>query len=136
MAEHLERPEVPETPFADPDCICYGTGLVTRLTAEGSADPKICGCVAKTVRHRFIDQCEVNPGILLRSLQARERQRVREVVEKRIAYLRSEAQAGRELADGSADREEAHKYRIRADSYDWAADVFEYDLDSLEDDDA
>lgn len=72
------------------------------------------------------------------SIRSQERQRVRATFEKRIAYLRSEAKSGRELADQSVDPEDARKYRIRAGSYEWAADGFEHDLAalSLEDDDA
>jgi hypothetical protein len=31
----------------DPNCICQGTGLTTRLTGTGNTGPEVCGCVAK-----------------------------------------------------------------------------------------
>ena len=37
-------------PKGDPDCICQGTGLTTRLTATGNTGPEICDCVERTIR--------------------------------------------------------------------------------------
>lgn len=32
------------------ECICGGTGLVTRLTSTGNTGPEVCDCVAENAR--------------------------------------------------------------------------------------
>ncbi len=88
-------PKTKEVP-GDPDCICQGTGLTTRLTETGNTGPEVCECVIQLARKQGAEEERGRDRTA-----TQERQRIQEALKPVVEKLERIRDLDEQTSDGA-----------------------------------